>query len=140
MALGPIELFVLSFPQTGTGEVGPAIRSLVDSGTIRIVDILFVAKDADGNLTRKEIVELDDQTLATFDPMVDDVAGLLSESDVEWLSRLLEPNTSAAMMLLEHTWAIRVRDAIVNAGGQVLMAERIPRQTIDELTAEHTAA
>jgi hypothetical protein len=140
MALGPIELFVIKFPQAGTGDVGPALRELVDSGTVRVVDILFVAKDGAGNVTRKEIVELDDQTLATFDPLVDDVAGLLGESDVEWLSRLLEPNTSAALMLLEHTWAIRARDAILDAGGEVLMAERIPRQTIDELTAERAAA
>lgn len=140
MGFGPIELLVASFPPDGTGDVGPAVRRLVDSGTIRIIDILFVTKDRDGKVTSKEIVELDDRSYATFDPLVEDVAGLLSESDVEWLARVMEPETSAGMMLFEHTWAAGFAEAVANGGGRVLMTERIPRRTIEELAPERSVA
>jgi Family of unknown function (DUF6325) len=140
MGFGPIELLVVSFPRDATGDVGHAVRSLVDSGTIRIIDVVFVTKDRDGKVTSKEIVEFDDRSYATFDPLVEDVAGLLKESDVEWLARMMEPDTSAGMMLFEHTLAGGFAEAVRHAGGKVLMAERIPRRTIEELTAERAAA
>jgi hypothetical protein len=73
--------------------------------------------------------------MASWDPLVDDVLGILSTDDIQQLGQALEPNSSAGLMLFENTWATEFRDAVVNANGQLVMSERIPRAVIDELIA-----
>src|SRR5262245_10583971 len=133
--MGPVELLVLRFPHAGTGDVGPALRDLMDAGTVRIVDVLFVNKAADGALTTSEVVELDDATLQAFDPLRGEGSGLLSAQDAEWLADHLEPGASAGLLLIEHTWATAFRDAVAAVGGELLMSDRIPRATVDDLLA-----
>jgi hypothetical protein len=136
MTLGPVELLVVKFPGNQfKGEIIPALQELVDKGTIRIIDILFVSKDAEGRSATIELNDLDDERYAAFDPVVSDVNGLLTEDDVLQLTRRMENNSSAAVMLFENVWATRFRDAVVNANGEIIMIERIPRQVIDEVKA-----
>ena len=77
---------------------------------------------------------------AHFDPLIQDLTGLLTEADVQHFSSVLQNNSSAALMLFENTWATRFRDAIVGAKGEVVVSERIPKAVIDELMAETEAA
>jgi hypothetical protein len=129
-----------SFPGNQfTGEIVPALTALVESGTIRVIDILFVNKDADG---RAEIVELKDlgMDVASFDSALSDVTDLLTEEDVEQFGAMLEPNSSAAAMLFENTWATRFADAVRAARGELLLNERIPRVVIEELMRTAAAA
>jgi hypothetical protein len=136
MPLGPVELLVVKFPGNQfTGEIAPALKELVDSGLIRVIDILFVYKGDGGELTITEINDFSDDDYAVFDPIVAAVSGLLSLDDVRQLSGALDNNSSAAMMLFENVWATRFRDAIVNANGELVMSERIPKAVIDELLA-----
>jgi len=136
MTLGPVELLAVRFPGNQfKGEIIPALQDLVDKGTIRIIDILFVSKDAEGRSAIIELNDLDDERYAAFDPVVSDVNGLLTGDDVLQLTRRMENNSSAAVMLFENVWATRFRDAVVNANGEILMIERIPRQVIDEVKA-----
>jgi hypothetical protein len=100
------------------------------------MDVMFVRKDASGNVAMLEITELDDAAYDAFDPLVADVSGLLSENDAMLLAQSLENNSSAAAMLFENTWATRFRDAIANAKGQVILNERIPCPVIETLVAE----
>lgn len=138
MPYGPIELLVLEFPGNQfTGEVAPALTDLVSSGTIRIVDILFVKKDADGNVTETELSDLTEGAFAAFDPVVDELAGLITHDDALYLTAALAPNSSAGIMLFENAWAKRFADAVVSANGHVIINERIPRAVIDELVAAH---
>jgi hypothetical protein len=138
MALGPVELLLVKFPGNQfKGEIVPALNELIATNTIRVMDILFLKKDTAGNLTMVEISEIEDDALYdAFDPLVPEVEGLLSESDALLMAQGLENNSSAALMLFENTWATRFRDAVVNAQGQVLLNERIPRQVIETLVAE----
>jgi hypothetical protein len=137
MSFGPIELLFLKFPGNQfQGEIVPALKELVETNTIRVIDILFLQKDMAGGITLLEINELDDAAYAAFDPLVSLVSDLFTESDATHLAQALETNSSAAMMLFENTWATRFRDAIANANGQVLLSERIPRTVIDELVNE----
>ena len=133
MSLGPVEMLLVKFPGNQfKGEIVPALKELIETNTIRVMDILFLKKDADGNLTIVEISEIeDDDIYDAFDPLVPEVNGFLSESDAITLAQ-----SSAALMLFENTWATRFRDAIVNAHGQVILNERIPRQVIEALAAE----
>ena len=141
MSLGPIELLVVKFPGNKfTGEVAPALKDLVEGGLIRVIDILFVHKDQDGEMTVLEINDLDDDNFSRFDPVVEDLTGMLTTDDARQLSSGLENNSAGAIMLFENTWAIRFRDAMVRANGQLVLDERIPRAVIDELMAASTAA
>lgn len=143
MSLGPVELLVIKFPDVRVkGEVATALRDLVVSDTIRIIDLLLVRKDADGNVTLREINELDDEDYVVMDPIVSDISGLLSRDDVEQLADLLDNGSTAGVMLFEDTWATHFQDAVLRAHGQVLYSERIPHAVIEEaaaLSAQPTA-
>jgi hypothetical protein len=132
---------VVKFPGNQfKGEIAPALTELVESGTIRVIDILFVNKDADGKIEIVEINDLDDDNYAVFDPVVSDVTSLLNEDDVRSFSEALGFNSSAALMLFEDTWATRFRDALMNANAEVVISERIPRAAVEQLLAEQVAA
>jgi Family of unknown function (DUF6325) len=140
VALGPVELLVVKFPGNQfKGEIAPALTELVESGTIRVIDILFANKDENGTVEMVEINDLDDDNYRVFDPIVSDVTSLLTADDVEAFSAALGPNSSAALMLFENTWATRLRDALVNANAELVLNERIPRAAVEELMAERVA-
>lgn len=131
MALGPVELVVIKFPGNQfKGEIAPAIADLVKSNTIRIIDFVFVSKDAGGTTTRIELSELDGAELAGVDALVDDVSGFVSEDDLARLESMLEPNSSEMIVLFENIWAMRFATAVRGAGGEVVLAERIPHDAI----------
>jgi hypothetical protein len=141
MTLGPVELLVVKFPGNQfRGEIAPALKDLVEQGIIRVIDILFVKKDSDGNITVIEINDLDDDDFAVFDPIVTELSGLLTEDDAAQLSKTLERNSSAGLMLFENTWATRFRDAVLNANGKVVLNERIPHAVIQKLIAAKAEA
>jgi len=136
MSIGPIELLVLKFPGNQfTGEIAPALQDLVDSGTIRVVDILFAIKDVDGSVAVVEINELPTEIRGVYDPVVTDLTDMLTEEDVQVLTSGLEPNSSGAIMLFENTWATQFRDAVLRANGEVILNERIPKAVIDDVLA-----
>jgi hypothetical protein len=136
MALGPVELLVIKFPGNEfRGEIAPALRELVENGTIRIIDLLFIKKDAEGKVTANELTDLAPDLYAVFDPLVSDIEGLLADDDVQALAGALENNSSAGVLLFENVWATRFRDAVLNANGQLVLSERIPRSVIEAATA-----
>ena len=134
--LGPVELLFVQFPGNRfTGEIAPALADLVGSGTIRIIDLVFVAKDGDGNTIGFELEDIGDEGRAFFDPLVDDLEQLISDEDVADLSEALEPDSSAAIMIFEHAWAVPFRDALVNSGGEIVARLPIPPAVLDEIAA-----
>jgi hypothetical protein len=141
MAIGPVEILVVKFPGNQfRGEIVPALKELVEGGTIRVIDILFVNKDENGTVEMVDINDLDDDDFAQFDPIVQDVTGMLTEEDVQYFSAALGPNSSMAMLLFENTWATKFRDAVLNAKGEMVLNERIPKQVIDDMLEAQEAA
>lgn len=141
MSYGPVELLVVAFPGNQfTGQIAPAVAELVEGGLIRIIDVLFIQKDAAGVVTETELSELVEDVYIAFDPLVSDLAGLLTHDDAERLAASLAPNSSAGIMLFENTWAMRFADAVRDANGQVLLNERIPRAVIEALVASQVDA
>jgi uncharacterized membrane protein len=131
MALGPVEVIAIGFPDNDFhGEIAPALADLVETNTIRIIDLVFVTKNADGDITQIEMSELDDVDLATIDPVVDDVSGLLSSDDLDQLGDMLDPNSSALLVLFENVWASRFANAVRGAGGELILNERIPYEVV----------
>ena len=141
MAIGPIELLVVKFPGNQfKGEIAPALQELVETGTIRIIDLIFAIKDDQGTLAVLELNALGDEKLAVFAPRPSELSGTLTEDDARTLAGGLENNSSAAILLFENTWATQFVEALRNANGELIMIERVPRAVIDELIAELGAA
>jgi len=136
MSLGPIEIIVVGFPENQfTGEIVPALTDLVEAGTVRIVDLVFVAKDVDGTVAAVELNELDESVSSAYVTLVEELDSLIGEEDIEDFGEDLEPGSSIALLVVEHVWAKSFADAVSNSGGFLIDAIRIPRSVIDELTA-----
>jgi uncharacterized membrane protein len=134
MSIGPVELLVVKFPGNQfTGEVGPALKELVDSGLIRIVDLLFAITDEQGNIAVVELSDLEGAAKGEFDPIVSDQTDLLTHDDARSLASGLGPNSSGAVLLFENTWATKFRDAVLGAGGELVLNERIPKAVVDAM-------
>ena len=127
MAIGPVEYIIIGFPENQfKGEIVPALADLVESGTVRILDLIFVTKDADGDVTSIEYEDL--PGLGDIDGEVD---GLLSDEDLDMVAEVLEPNSSGLMIVWEDVWASRLAAAIRDAGGVILSGERIPHDIVE---------
>lgn len=131
MAYGPAELLVIKFPGNQfNGEILPSLADLIESGTIRLIDLLAVIKDGAGQVTVLEAKEaFPDGPIST---LVGD-ANLLGSDDVDAIAEELEPNSSAAMLLFEHLWAVSFVQALRNSGGELIMQERIPAAAVEEV-------
>ncbi len=140
MALGPIEVLVVSFPGNQfNGEIIPELERLIDNDTISIIDGLLVQKAADGEVTYTEFDELGGNEDATkLAGLMDQLDSLISDEDVQELAAALEPDSSEAILVFEHTWAKPFRDAIVNSGGVLANNFRVPGLVVEELLAELT--
>jgi uncharacterized membrane protein len=136
MSIGPIEFVAVKFPGNRfSGEIISALNALVDSGTIRIVDLLFATKNEAGEMHVLELADLDSESLAALDPLVEDVLGLFSEEDVHRLATTLDNGSSAGFMLFENVWATRFSEAVANARGEVILHEHLPRAVVEHLLA-----
>ena len=137
MDIGPVEYVVIEFPGNQfNGEVAPALARLVDSGTVRIIDLVFVTKDADGNVASFEYDELEDgAALADIEGEAD---GMLSEEDVAEIAADLHDNSSALLIVFEDLWAAEFGAAVLASGGELVAGGRIQRDLIEglDLTAE----
>ena len=140
MSYGPVELVVLKFDGTNfEGEVLREIQKVVDAGTIVVIDILLAVRLGDDPVRVIEIQELEDPVLQRWEPIITDAGNLLTADDAERLSADLEPDSAVALLMFEHRWVAPIADAIENAGGSVVLTERIPRTVIDQLVAEIAA-
>lgn len=129
--IGPVDFLVVGFPGNKfKGEIAPAIGELVEAGTIRIIDVAFVGKDADGNAVAMELTELDPEVQAALDKIGVEVSGLLNEDDLMDIAADLEPNNSAALLVFENVWARKVAQSMRDAGGIMLAFERLPHDVV----------
>ena len=131
MPIGPVEYLVVAFPGNKfKGEIVPALQELEASGTVHILDLVFVRKDADGSLLTLELTDLDEDEAAPFDLVDGEIGGLMSEDDILSAAEMLPENSSAALLVWENTWAARFAQAVRNADGEVLINERIPHAAV----------
>lgn len=128
--MGPIDYILVEWPRRQpNGEVAPQLVDLVDRGLIRILDLVFIAKDEDGSVAGLEISELAGEVaeLSVFEGAS---SGLLSDEDVEEAGGVLEPGTSAALLVFENAWAAPFATAVRESGGQLVASGRIPVQAV----------
>ncbi len=134
--MGPIDYVVVEWPgRQPNGEALPHLVDLVDRGLIRIIDLAFVTKDEDGTVAAVELADLGDVAeLALFEGVS---SGLIGDEDVESAAAVLEPGTSAAMLVYENAWAAPFAAAVRRSGGQLVASGRIP---VEDLIAALDAA
>lgn len=134
MSIGPVEYVIVGFPGNRfNGDLVPALERLVESGTIRIIDLLFITKDAEGNVDAFEYEDHED--LAPYGTITEELDGLLNDEDIEMAAEVLEPDSSAAFIVWEDCWAREFAEAARASGGVILAGERIPHQIIEEALA-----
>ena len=131
MAAAPVDVFFIGFPGNKfSGRITPAILDLVDNGTIRVIDALFVSKSSDGVVTTLEVSDLDAETGAAFAAVTVAQPGLLGSEDAEEISDDLPPNTSALLIAIENLWAAKVVEACQAADAVVIDQIRIPADVV----------
>jgi uncharacterized membrane protein len=145
MPFGPMQLLVIGFEGAEfTGEIAPELRRLREHDVVRLIDLLFVTKDEDGRVTTLETTDLSKEESAELGAVVGALmgygaageegteAGALAgaaaaeritqplRDDVWYVADAIPPGTSAAVAVLEHRWAIGLRDAVHRARGSAL--------------------
>lgn len=132
MAAAPVDVVIIAFPGNKfSGQIAPAILDLVGSGTIRILDLLFVTKDSDGVLSTLTIQDLDAQMQPGFVDVEVSASGILDDLDAQEIQEDLQPNSSALLVAYENTWAARFVEAIRAGDAIVLDQIRIPADAVD---------
>jgi Family of unknown function (DUF6325) len=141
MEIGPLEYAVLGFEDDQfASEVLPELTAIQASGLIRVVDLLFVSKAADGTITMQEVSELSEEELAAYEGLSDDLAGLFTAEDVDRLAGEIPPGTSAVIALLEHSWTLQLADAVRRAGGVFFAGGMVAPDALEKVSAELAAA
>jgi hypothetical protein len=129
--MGPVDYLIVEFPGSKmTGEGLPHLVDLVDRGIIRILDLLFVKKEEDGSVSGiavGDFVADGELDLAVFEGAT---SGLIDEDDVAEAAGVLEPGSSAALLVYENRWAAPLAVALRRGGGQLIAGGRIPVQAI----------
>jgi Family of unknown function (DUF6325) len=128
--MGPIDYILVEWPgRQPNGEVAPHLLDLVDRGLIRILDLVFVAKDEDGTVRGLELADLGDEVaeLSVFEGAA---SGLISDQDRDEAGGAMEPGTSAALLVYENAWAAPFAVAVRRSGGQLVASGRIPVQAV----------
>jgi hypothetical protein len=129
--IGPVDYLIVAFPGNEfRGDIAPALADLVEAGTIRIIDVAFVGKDADGEIVAFELTDLDPEVQAGFEKAGVEVNGLFSEEDLIAAGEELKPNSSAALLVWENVWARDVAQKMRDAGGVLLDFERLPHEVV----------
>ena len=129
--LGPVDYLVVEFPagqQNFTGEIAEELLNLVDAGTIRVIDVIIIVKDENGDVDALELSDAGD--LGPLVQLEAQLAELLAAEDVAHLGHALDPGSVAGVLVYENLWAAPFASAARRAGGQLLANGRIPIQAI----------
>jgi len=132
MAIGPVDVYIIGFPGNQfTGRIAPALLELVDNGTLRILDLLFVIKDANGVMASMRVGELDADSNATFMSIEIAQPGALDQTDADEVADDLPLNSSALLVAVENMWARKLTAALLDADAFVIDHVRIPADVVN---------
>jgi hypothetical protein len=129
--LGPVDYLIVEFPAGAsnfTGEMAAELRKLVDAGTIRLIDVLILIKDADGTIDAMELSDAGE--LGELRELEAELAELLAAEDIEHLATAMDPGSTAGVLVWENTWAAPFASAARRSGGLLIANGRIPIQAI----------
>jgi uncharacterized membrane protein len=130
LEMGPIDYVLVEWPgRQPNGEIAPHLIDLVERGLIRIIDLAFIAKDEDGSIAMVELSDLGGE-VAEFAVFEGASSGLLGDEDIDQAGEVLEPGTSAVLLVYENAWAAGLATAMRRSGGQLVASGRIPVEDV----------
>jgi uncharacterized protein DUF6325 len=131
--LGPVDYVVVEFPADTanfSGQLATELRTLIDRGLVRLLDLLFLRKNLDGSVEGFESHDLGDSELDGLRALETALAMLLLDERVESIGAALEPGSVAPVLVWESVWAAPLRSAVRRSGGQWVASGRIPTQAL----------
>jgi hypothetical protein len=139
--MGPVDYLVVLFPGNKfSGKILPELNRLQSDGIVRVVDLVFIRKDAHGSVSHLEIKDLPGEVGDAFGKFAKKVNEWLSLDDIEAIGSSLPKNSSAAALLFENSWAVRFKKALMDADAQLVTQGRIPGELIAQVIAEKGGA
>jgi hypothetical protein len=137
----PLEYALIKFENaTPTGKIVPELLDLAARGIVRYIDIVFIHKEADGNIRTVELNDLDPEAYAQFVPMGEHVSSLFTTDDLQIAASKLSENSAAMLILWENLWVAGFGKAVQEAGGQLVeraqISPEVVKQFEEELAAE----
>jgi hypothetical protein len=133
MTYGAIDFLALEFKNEQLkGEIVPALLELVQKKIVRVIDLVIIHKDGQGNHQALEMAQLAPDLLSIFDPLEIEISGIIQVEDIAEIAEAMANNTTAAGLLVENLWMIKFGEAVQRAKGRVLMHERIPFEVVNE--------
>jgi hypothetical protein len=129
--MGPVDYLLVRFPGNKfTGKIAPELLNLEKKGIIRVIDLVMVVKDAKGKLMMVEPKDLEGEAGKAFREVAKHVEEWFSEGDIEALAESLPKNSSAGLLLFENIWAIKFKEALLEADAELIDMGRIPPESI----------
>ncbi len=140
--LGPVDVVVIGFPADApmTGDSIPLLLDLVEKGIIRVLDVMFIVKQADGTFAGFEAQNLEPDKVGDFTEFEGASSGLLGDSDLNVAAEAIEPGTAAVLLMYENLWAAPFVTSVRRNGGVLLAAERIDQQDLADVLATADSA
>jgi len=134
---GPIDYIAVGFPGNKfKGEVLAELQKVIDDKLIRIIDLLFIGKDIEGEVTVLELSNMPEDVKTAFGPLSSELTGLLSQDDALEIAKDLDNNSSAGLLVVEQLWAKGFKQALINADGVLLGQGRISPEAVDAALEE----
>jgi hypothetical protein len=131
VALGPVSYLIVEFPGNKmTGEGLSALVDLVDAGVINVLDLAFVCRGDDGSIAGIEVTDLDgdgEMDLAIFEGVS---SGMLDQSDFDDAKDVIQPGSSAAILIFENRWARKFVEGMRRGGAELVAAGYIPQSDV----------
>jgi hypothetical protein len=132
--MGPVDWLVVRFPGNRLrGKIAPELRRLEDAGIVRVIDLVFIRKDQDGNVASFEISDLGGENENTFHVFSSRVDEWLSQEDIDSIGSELPNNSAAGAILFENLWAVRLKEAMLDSGGELIGQGRVSPELIDKV-------
>jgi uncharacterized membrane protein len=141
MDLGPMSYLAFEFEGNKfKGDILPDLMAMVEKGIIRILDLVVILKDQSGKVSSRELMELDPADIIIVNPLKSQIKGLFSTEDIEAIGLMIRPNTTAALLLIEHLWAAKFFKDVKAANGRLVDNQFIPAILVQEALDEAQSA
>jgi hypothetical protein len=134
MTYGPVDFLALEFKNENLkGEILPALLELVEKKIVRVIDLVMIQKYEDGHHEAVEVKQLSPDVLSVVDMLNPEISGIIQVEDIAMIAEKMANNTLAAALLVENLWAVKFKEALLNANANLITQLRIPHETVEEV-------
>jgi len=132
-AIGPIDFLLLEFPgDADTKACADALMDLVERDTVHLFDLLVIRKALDGSFSGVDLTDVTSAGVGGFTAFEGARSGLVHDDEVSAAVEVMQPGTTAALIVFENTWAAPFVGAVLDAGGELIASQRIPAPDVLE--------